>query len=118
MILALLAALFHHRSTRQEQAQIQSQYDQMRVALSANDTNAVLALIAPQHRAGFNDHMYYLLDSFAKPLGPQSSITVWRDEASVWPVRTSHFLVIPGGHTIEMTKVDGTWFFTGKVHID
>jgi len=88
----------------------------MRIALSARDTNAVLALVAPQMRTSFDD--FSRLDGFAQPLGPRSSIRILGGEATVWPVRTSHYVVLPGGHTVEMVKVDGDWFFTGKVHVD
>ena len=118
LVLALAAVLFVDRSIRREQAQIRARYHQMRTALSSNDTNAALALVAPQYRGGFDDYRFSMLNGFARPLGPRSSIFVFRNEAVVWPVRTSHYLVLPGGHTIGMIRVDGEWFFSGKVHID
>lgn len=59
-----------------------------------------------------------MLNDFAQPLGPRSSILVLGEDATVWPERTSHYLILPGGNTIKMVKVDGEWFFTGKVSID
>ena len=117
LVLALGALLFS-RPIRREQTQIRARYQQMRTALSSSDTNAALALVAPQYRGGFDGYRFSMLDGIAQPLGPRSSIMVWRDEAVVWPVRTSHYLVLPGGHTIGMIKVNGDWFFTGTVHLD
>ena|SRR5690349_14549306 len=118
LVLAMAVVLFVDRPISREQTQIRARYQQMRAALSSNDTNAALALVAPQHRGGFDGHRFSMLNDFAETLGPRSAIVVRRDEAVVWPVRTSHYLVLPGGHTIGMIKVNGDWFFTGKVHID
>jgi len=118
LVLAMAAGLCVYVTTRREEAQIRARYQQMRMALSSSDTNTALTLVAPQHRSGFDGHRFTMLNSFAKPLGPRSSIVVLRGEAVVWPERTSHYLVLPGGNTIEMLKVGKEWFFTGKVHID
>jgi len=39
-------------------------------------------------------------------------------KALVVPDRVFHWRIIPDGNSIEMIKIDGQWFFTGKVHID
>lgn len=101
-----------------ERTRIRVRYQQMTAALSAGNTNAVLALIAPPFRSGFDGSQFSRLDGFAKPLGPRSSILILGKDATVWPVRTSHYIVLPGGHTVEMVKVGDDWFFTGKVHVD
>jgi len=118
LLMLLAAVLFVSHFTSREEAQIRARYHQMRTALSANDTNAAAALVAPQHRKRFQLHGFSTLNNFAAPLGPRSSILIWGDEATVWPERTSHYLVIPGGNTVGMVKMDGDWFFTGDVHID
>jgi hypothetical protein len=118
LVLAIAAFALFYRTIRQEQARIRSRYQQMRTALSAGNTNAVLALVAPQMRSSFDDLRFSRLDGFAQPLGPRSSILILGGEATVWPVRTSHYIVLPGDHTVEMIKVDGDWFFTGKIHVD
>ena len=118
LVVLVIAALGLFWSSSRQRAQIRVRYQQMTVALSAGDTNAVLALVAPACRSGFDDLRLSRLEGFAKPLGPQSSILVVGHEATVWPVCTSHYLVWPGGHTVEMVKVNGEWFFTGKVHLD
>jgi hypothetical protein len=114
---ALLVAGFvlAYYSLCRDRAQIRVRYQQMRAALSANDTNAVLALVAPQYRSSFGELRFVRLDRFAAPLGPRSSILLIWKEATVWPGRTSGWLV---GDTVEMVKVGGNWFFTGKVHLD
>lgn len=91
LVLALVAVLAISRSIRREQAQIRARYQQMRTALSSSDTNAALALVAPQYRGGFDGYRFSMLNDFAEALGPRSSIVVLRDEAIVWPVRTSHY---------------------------
>jgi hypothetical protein len=113
----ILCALFFDAVGRQR-ARIRVRYQQMMAALSARDTNAVLALVAPQVRSSFDESELSRFEGFAKPLGPQSSILVLGGEAIVWPVRTSHYVVLPGGHTVEMIKIGDDWFFTGKVHVD
>lgn len=118
LVLVIAAFALFYRTIRQEQARIRSRYQQMRTALSAGDTNTVLTLIAPQMRSSFDDLRLSRLDGFAQPLGPRSSVLILGGEATVWPVRTSHYVVLPGGHTVEMIKVDGDWFFTGKIHVD
>ncbi|MCD6050465.1 MAG: hypothetical protein K0Q55_1868, partial [Verrucomicrobia bacterium] len=112
------AILFVTRSASQEEAQIRARYQQMRTALSSNDTNAALTLVAPPYRNSFQGHRFSHLNNFAQPLGPRSSIWVSGNKATVWPERTQLFIVFPGGNTIDMIKVNGDWFFTGDVHID
>ena len=116
-LLLLAAALLvrSYQSARQQEKQIRERYQQMRVALSAGDTNVARALFAPDFRGGAN---FDMLDRFAKPLGARSTIRFSGSQAVVCPERLFHYRVIPGGHTIEMVKVDGAWFFTGNVNID
>jgi len=116
--LALVAVLFAHRSNQREEAQIHARYQQMRTALSSSDTNAVLALIAPNYRRNFHSHSFPYLDRFVQPLGTRSSIAISGNKADVCPDRIHHYLIIPGGNTVEMIKLNGDWFFTGDVHID
>lgn len=92
-------------------ARIRERYQQMTTALSAGDTNAVLALIAPSYRSSFDSLRFSRLSGFAKPLGLDSSVLVLGSQATVWPVRV-------GGNTVEMVKTGGTWYFTGVAHLD
>jgi hypothetical protein len=117
MVLAITLFVYAFRSTRQEEAKIRARYQQMRTALSSGDTNGVRALFAPDFRGEANRQFDRLLN-FAKPLGGLSAVRFSRSRASVCPERISHFGIVPGGHTIEMVKIDGDWFFTGKVSID
>ncbi|MCW5558514.1 MAG: hypothetical protein KIT22_11875 [Verrucomicrobiae bacterium] len=118
--LAILAAAWFvcsYRSPRREETQIRIRYQQMRLALASADTNAAKALYAPEFREGAHRSLG-LLGTFAKPLGPQSSVKFWASKAQICPERIYHYRVLPGGHTIEMVKADDQWFFTGNVHVD
>ncbi len=98
---------------------IRVRYAALTTALSWGDTNTVLALIAPQYRKEFDGLRLMRLERFAKPLGPNARILVIGSDATVWPSVNRHLCgVLPVGDTVEMTKVAGKWFFTGKVHLD
>jgi hypothetical protein len=59
------------------------------------------------------------LDEFARPLGARSKVLILGGDATVWPKPNWYLCgVLPIGDTVEMTKVEGHWFFTGKVHLD
>lgn len=116
--LVFTAGGFALSNLRKERAQVRARYQEMTTALSTGDSTAVLSLIAPSLRSGLSGRYLSTLESFAKPLGPQSSILILGHEAMVWPSRSWHRGIFPRGHTVEMLKIDGTWFFTGEVHID
>jgi hypothetical protein len=117
VILAAAWLVYSYRKGSREEAQIRIRYQQMRLALASADTNTARVLFAPELRGGA--HGYFgRLETFAKPLGPQSSVRFSASKAQICPERIYHYRVLPGGHTIEMVKVDGQWFFTGKVHVD
>ena len=116
-LLAVVLLVRSYQSAPHEEKEIRARYQQMRVALSQGDTDAARVLFAPDFRG--SAHLDFdRLDLFAKPLGPRSTISFSESHARVCPVRLFHYRIIPGGHTIEMVKVDGTWFFTGDVNID
>ncbi len=112
-----VAMISHHRQTSREIEHIQARYEAMTSAIASGDTNKFRALYAPatSGRATGNHDM---LARFARPLVPESRISFSEDTASVCPVPLIHFHFLPGGHTIDMTKVEGEWFFTGSVDID
>jgi hypothetical protein len=124
IILALLAVLtlaaaFGYSSHVRNRTEIYTRYAELRTALSAADTNAVLALIAPTYRSGFDGGSFMRLDGFARPLGAGSKILILGSGATVWPKPNWYLCgVFPIGDTVEMTKVGGHWFFTGKAHLD
>src|SRR5260370_40866628 len=110
---------FAYPSNRQNRAEIRTRYTELRAALSAADTNAVLALVAPTYRNSFDAASFMRLDGFARPLGTRSKVLIIGGDAKVWPKPNSYLCgVLPIGDTVEMTKVGGQWFFTGKVHLD
>ena len=103
----------------QQGAQVRARYAEMTTAISSRDTNAVLALVAPEYRKDFGDSRLMRMESFAKPLGPGSKVVIVGKAATVWPSPNWYLCgVWPIGDTVEMSKVSGSWFFTGKVHLD
>jgi hypothetical protein len=112
-----LFSVCKNRNAREEEL-IRARYQQMRAAMSSKNTNSIKALFAPAFQSSVNDYHITMLNDFAQPLGSLSSILVIGDEALIWPTRVNRYLVIPGGNTIEMIKVNTNWYFTGKIHID
>ena len=120
-ISAVLVAglLLAYQSVSQNGTEIRARYQQLTDALSSGDTNAVLALIAPQCRKEFDSGRFMRIESFAEPLGPHSKIFMLGKGATVWPSPNWYLCRFwPIGNTVEMTRVAGTWFFTGRVHLD
>ena len=119
MTVIVVGLMIACRSSSQNRNEIRARYNQLTTALSSRDTNGVLALIAPEFRKEFDDGRFIRMDSFAEPLGPRSQIFILGNGATVWPKPDWHLCgLLPIGNTVEMTKVDGSWFFTGKVHLD
>ena len=62
--------------TGQQGAKVRARYAEMTAAISSGDTNAVLALVAPQHRKECDELRLMRMEEFAKPLGPGSKIVI------------------------------------------
>lgn len=97
-----------------EHARIRARYGAMQVAMRNSDTNAARLLFSPTHRRDA-DNNFTRYHTFAKPLGVRSKISVSGEKANICPVRIVPIGMI--GHTIEMIKVDGEWYFTGKIGV-
>ena len=108
---------YGYGNVRQEETRIRIRYQQMVSALSSGNTNAAMALIAPENRRAASRSLG-LLTGFIKPLGPRSSVRFSTFEAHVCPERIFHLGAIPGGNTIGLIKVHGEWYFTGGFHVD
>jgi len=119
LAISVLALVLAYHSNRRNRAEVYTRYAELRAALSAADTNAVLALIAPACRSNFDEGRFIRLVGFAQPLGDRSKVLILAGEATVWP-KPNWYLCgfVPIGNTVEMTKVSSHWFFTGKVHLD
>ena len=119
MVITFVGAwLFYaYQTGRVERDLLRTQYEQLRLELSQSDTNSAAKLFAPDYK-GRIDHSFRLLRTFAKPLGSRSSVRIWNATASVTPERIWHYGFLPGGHSIELVRVDDQWLFTGTVHID
>jgi hypothetical protein len=109
-VLLLYAALNGGR----DRSRIRVRYDQMRHALLIGDTNAAQMLFAPALRSR-SANEFGRLTIFARELGPRSSILISGSRAQVCPKSLLPFT--DWGHTIELIKVDGEWYFTGHVGV-
>jgi hypothetical protein len=100
-----------------ESSKVRARYEQMRTAIAAGDTNAAALLIAPADRAQAQNH-FDRLTVFARPLSSKSKISVHGRGAEVCPERLYPWIpFIAAGHGIEMTNIQGEWFFTGKIAV-
>jgi hypothetical protein len=97
-----------------EEMKLRARYEQMRTALRAGDTNAARAFIAPAHRARADDH-FTRLTVFARELGGKSTIRISNSRAVVCPDSALPFGLF--GHTIDLIKVNGEWYFTGGIGV-
>jgi hypothetical protein len=87
IVLAISVAVFvfAYSSNRRNPAEICTRYAELRAALSVEDTDTVLALIAPGNRSSFDGGNFMRLDGFARPLGDRSKILILGGDAAVWP---------------------------------
>src|SRR5215510_5726177 len=100
-------------SSGQAKPEILARCREMQQATYSLDRNAALPFVAPQLRASFGDRNLSLLNAALTQIGPRSSVLVIGDEAVVWPaVRGFHHLILPLGHSVDMVKVKGKWYFT------
>jgi hypothetical protein len=105
------------RSHRPELEHVRARYHQMERALATGDTATAQALLAPALRARATQHLAQLT-GFVKPLNRRTVVVVSDSTATVCPLLQFHFGVIPGGHSLDLIKLDGEWYFTGAIHID
>jgi hypothetical protein len=118
-VLVVLGLLIAYRPSSHSRTEIRTRYAELQTALTSTDTNAVFALIAPEYRSTFDGGRFLRLQGIARPLGAHSKILILGSDATVWPSPNWYLCgVWPIGDTVEMTKVAGRWFFTGKVHLD
>jgi hypothetical protein len=117
--LVVVGLFIAYRSRTQNHKEIRTRYAELQTALASADTNAVLALIVPEYRSTFDGREFLRLQGFARPLEAHSKILILGNEATVWPSPNRYLCgVWPIGNTVEMTKVAGRWFLTGRVHLD
>ncbi|PYI81405.1 MAG: hypothetical protein DME26_20035 [Verrucomicrobia bacterium] len=110
--------LYDHFALRPERAQVKARYVAMHRALQTRDVETVRSLLAPSLRPRAAKGDFGILPTFVTAFGKQSAIHISGSKATVVPERVFYWGIIPGGNSIEMVKIDGQWFFTGKVHID
>jgi hypothetical protein len=109
-------AFYVYQVVRSEVAEVRARFEEMRLGLAANDTNAIRSLYAPELRARAADS---IVANFVEPLGPNSYVFIKGSSAWVHPHHRFLFGFVPGGgNAVLMTNVNGIWYFTGKVSID
>jgi hypothetical protein len=100
-----------------ESSKVRARYEQMRTAIAAGDSNAAALLIAPAGPARAQDHVDRLT-VFARELSSKSKIAFDGSRAEITPERLYPWIpFITAGHGIEMTNIQGDWFFTGKIWV-
>jgi hypothetical protein len=99
-----------------EEPVIRSRYAQLYAALRDDPAEAKRMFVLYP-----SDHLDSALDRVsaqAHPIGPQFHIDVGLGRAWVRPLGEQRFLILRGGNAIELRKLNGEWYFTGKVSID
>ncbi|SRR6266566_1291572 len=77
--LVVVGLLTAYRLSTRNRTEIRSRYGDLQIALSSTDTNAVLALIAPEYRSNFDSGELLRLQGFARPLGARSKNLILRE---------------------------------------
>lgn len=104
------------RNQREAQS-IRQRYEVFWKALNDEDeavTEALMARVADG--SGFVNLEW--IRNYGGPLDEKSRVQVSGSTAWVVPYPIYHFGVLPGGDCIAAIKVDGEWFFTGRITID
>ena len=113
--LALPGLFLVQRSRSANRAAICARWTELSAAVTARDTEAERRLVVPTRRGPYD----FRLRDFVSPLGPSPTILIFGDSATIWPNPRSYlYEVIPIGHSFDMIRVDGVWYFTGEVDID
>jgi hypothetical protein len=91
-------------------------YDEFRAVVPTGNTEHMMAFVDPEFR-DWAESRLHLYQTFARPLNGRSRVSVSSGEATIRPRPQTHFLIIPGGHSVKMVEREGEWFM-GRVHID
>jgi hypothetical protein len=127
--LVLLVSLFFSRQVRmnRDHTAIRNRYQELQNLVSKGDKAKQRMLIAPSNRFQAKNRNPSRLTELA--LSQDSVIVTSAEHAWVYPtqqaVRYPNFVyqflgdyLSPRGRGIEMSKIDGKWYFTGAIHID
>jgi hypothetical protein len=99
-----------------EEPVIRNRYSELYVALRGNTAEAKrLFALYPGDDL---DSALERVTGQAAPIGPQFKVDVGLGRAWVRPRAESRLGVLRGGNAIELKKLNGEWYFTGKVSID
>jgi hypothetical protein len=126
--LVLLVSLFFSRQARmnRDHTAIRIRYQELQNLVSKGDKAEQRMLIAPSHRfqARNRDPSRLTELSLSKSVIVTSAEQAWvypTQQAVRYPNFIYQFLgdyLSPRGRGIEMSKIDGKWYFTGAIHID
>ena len=101
---------------RVEEPVIRARYAQLYAALR-HDSAEAKRMFMPY--GGDNlDSALDRVSAQAHPIGPQFRVDVGLGRAWIRPLGEQRLLVFQGGNAIELKKLNGEWYFTGKVSID
>ena len=114
--LLLVIAVWLFLSGRVE-AEVEARYVELRRVMRERDMEGFAALLVPRHR-GRPHEFFDRMDGFAVDLVSGSDISVWGDEATVVPRVDTNLVLIKIGHGVHLERVDGEWFFTGRVSVN
>lgn len=115
--LASLLLLHRQLGSGAERASVRDRYELLRTALRAGNTNAAALLFLPAVRSRAPDEINRL-QTFAHDLGAASAITINGTQAWICPRRELAFIpFLRIGHEIEMIRVEGEWYFSGRISI-
>jgi len=122
IVLVLLCALLGAATwlvlrNRGEALVIKHRYELFWQALNAGDETVVEALMRPVDQGRGFVNLTWIKD-YGGPLDDESEVRVSGAKAWVVPDPIYHFGVLPGGDGVAAVKVDGKWFFTGRISID
>jgi hypothetical protein len=126
VLLVLLFFNYQVRNSRESTA-IRIRYQELQNLVSKGEKDKQPMMIAPSHRFPARNRAPSRLTELA--LSKDSIIVVLTDQAWVYPepqtTRYPNFVyrflgdyISPRGRGIELSKVDGQWYFTGSIHID
>ena len=108
---------------------IERSYIGLHEALQSQDSSKARQLIAPKFRSKKKFRTCAQLRNFVEPFTDRSSIILSGDRGFVYPDSSSatspfNWTTLFGGPPttngsyLTLEKLNGTWFFTGEIHID
>jgi hypothetical protein len=126
-VVVVLMFSTHQTRISKDITAIRNRYQEFQNLVSKGEIDDQRMLIAPSHRLQARNRNPSRLSELTLSKG--SVIVVLSEQAWIYPeqqtARYPNFVyqflsdyISPRGRGIEMSKVDGKWYFTGSIHID